>query len=56
MLRAEVGEVDQELADFWTDVQRQNKQQRAESFDVRPQGKARKCRRRPRRRPTPAKS
>ncbi|MDX1500489.1 MAG: polynucleotide adenylyltransferase PcnB [Woeseiaceae bacterium] len=34
LLRAEVGEFDQETADFWTRVQGQNARQRAESFEL----------------------
>ena len=34
LLRAEVGEFDRETAEFWTRVQGQNAQQRAESFQL----------------------
>ena len=34
MLRAEVGEVDIETAHFWTDVQKQDADQRMESFGI----------------------
>jgi len=52
VLRAEVGEVDDALAAFWTEVQTQPAEQREESFDVRAAGKkkGRKRRRRGRRR------
>ncbi len=47
MLRSHVGEVDSELAKFWTDVQTQSQEERAKSFQVQPQ---RGQRRRPRKR------
>ena len=50
MLRAEVGEIDIETAHFWTNVQKQNAEQRRESFDVDQKASAGKRRRRPRRR------
>jgi poly(A) polymerase len=53
MLRAEVGEVDRETADFWTGVQTQNEVQRMESFGLAGQGKSGRGRRRPRRRRPP---
>jgi poly(A) polymerase len=34
VLRAEIGEVDSDLAVFWTDVQRQNAEERQASFGV----------------------
>jgi poly(A) polymerase len=49
MLRAEVGRVDRETADFWTDVQKQGADERATSFELASRGK-RKRRRQPRRR------
>lgn len=50
MLRAEVGEIEIETAHFWTDVQKQNADQRLESFGINKQAKTGKRRRRPRRR------
>jgi poly(A) polymerase len=52
MLLAETGQFDSDKAKFWTDVQSQSPQQRAESFQVAPPGKkkSRRRRRRPRRR------
>lgn len=50
MLRAEVGDIDSKIADFWTDVQIQNTDQRLESFGIDQQSKSGKRRRRPRRR------
>jgi poly(A) polymerase len=49
MLRAEVGDFDPELADFWTKAQSQGAEQRLESFDVSTKAEPRKRRRRPRR-------
>ncbi len=50
MLLAEAGQFDPELARFWTDVQKQSPEKRAETFQI--QHKARrKGRRRRRRRP-----
>jgi len=50
MLRAEVGEVDATLAEFWTRVQSQSEEERYKSFDVqgrgRPRGGEKKRRRR----------
>jgi poly(A) polymerase len=64
MLRAEVGEVDRDLATFWTDVQTQDAEARQASFDVggkpggnageKPAGRGGKKRRRTRRRRPPA--
>ncbi|HEX7062460.1 MAG TPA: polynucleotide adenylyltransferase PcnB [Woeseiaceae bacterium] len=48
MLRAEVGEVDRETADFWTAVQTQNQEQRLQTFELSAAKKRR--RRKPRRR------
>lgn len=57
MLRAEVGEVDTTLAEFWTDVQTQNEAERLESFNIQA-GKrtASGKRRRPRKRRRKARS
>ena len=49
MLRAEVGEIEIETAHFWTDVQKQNTDQRLESFGISKNAKSGKRRRRPRR-------
>jgi poly(A) polymerase len=49
MLRAACGEVDEEIATFWTDVQGQNADERRKSFQLERQPRAKK-RRRPRRR------
>ena len=53
MLRAEVGEVDRGTADFWTDVQTQNEEQRMASFELAGKAKSGRSRRRPRRRRPP---
>lgn len=53
MLRAEVGEVDRETADFWTEVQTLNAEQRLARFDLAGKPKSGKGRRRPRRRRPP---
>jgi poly(A) polymerase len=50
MLRAEIGDIDIETADFWTNVQVQDAAQRMESFGIDQQSKSGKRRRRPRRR------
>ncbi len=51
LLRAEVGQVDAEVAKFWTDVQTQSAGERAESFQMQSRpGKKRRARRRRRRR------
>ncbi len=50
MLRAEVGEIDIETAHFWTDVQKQNADERRESFGISQTARTGKRRRRPRRR------
>ena len=54
-LRAEVGEIDRDMATFWTDVQSQNAEERQVSFGVggRTGGKGVKKRRRKRRRRAP---
>jgi poly(A) polymerase len=49
MLRAQCGEVDDDLATFWTDVQAQNADERRQSFQLEQQPRSKK-RRRPRRR------
>jgi poly(A) polymerase len=50
MLRVEVGELGKDVGKFWTDVQRQNEEQRAESFQIVQRPGSKKRRRRPRRR------
>jgi len=52
MLRVRVGELEDELGRFWTDVQTQNAEQRARSFQLAPKPGTGKRRRRPRRRRT----
>ena len=53
LLRSEVGQVDEQLATFWTDVQTQSASERAASFQMQAQpGKKRRPRRRRRRRKT----
>ena len=55
VLQSEVGEVDPELAKFWTDVQTQSADERAKSFQMQSgeaSGKKRRPRRRRRRKPT----
>jgi poly(A) polymerase len=49
MLRAEVGDFDRKLADFWTEVQGQNAEQRLASFDISAKAPPRKRRRKSRR-------
>jgi len=49
-LRAEVGEIDIETAHFWTNVQKQNADERMESFGISQKAKTGQRRRRPRRR------
>ncbi len=48
LLRAEVGQFDRDVAEFWTRVQRESPAQRASSFEVtaKPKGKRRRRRRR----------
>jgi poly(A) polymerase len=53
MLRAEVGQVDGETANFWTEVQNQNAEQRLTSFGIAGKPGSGKGRRRPRRRRPP---
>ncbi|MFQ5633930.1 MAG: polynucleotide adenylyltransferase PcnB [Gammaproteobacteria bacterium] len=50
MLRVRTGELGDEVGRFWTDVQRQNAEQRAESFQIGAPHPKRKRRKRPRRR------
>ena len=50
VLRAEVGEIDDELATFWTEVQAEPQERRDEAFDVRAPGNKKSKRRRRRRR------
>ncbi len=50
MLRVSVGELEDEAGRFWTEVQKQNAEQRAASFQIGPKPGARKRRRRSRRR------
>ena len=52
MLLSEVGQVDQQIADFWTKVQNQSGDDRAQSFQLdKPTGKKRRRRRRKRKKP-----
>ena len=53
MLRAEVGEIDRETADFWTEVQNQSPEQRLASFGLSGKPTSGRGRRRPRRRRPP---
>jgi poly(A) polymerase len=50
MLRAEVGEIDADIATFWTDVQTQSALERADSFQTQQSASDSRRRRRPRRR------
>lgn len=50
MLRAEISDVDGEIASFWTDVQNENADQRMQTFGINKQPNRGKRRRRPRRR------
>ncbi|MDX1406201.1 MAG: polynucleotide adenylyltransferase PcnB [Woeseiaceae bacterium] len=50
MLRAEVGDIEQETAEFWTDVQTKSTQERMERFGISDRSRGAKRRRRPRRR------
>ncbi len=52
MLRVRVGELDDEVGRFWTDVQKQDAEERTRSFQLAPNQSNRKRRRRPRRRRT----
>jgi poly(A) polymerase len=51
MLLAEVGQFDAELAKFWTEVQKQSPDERAESFQINRKPRARRRSRRRKRRP-----
>lgn len=53
LLRAEVGEVDTDLARFWTDIQTRNAPERAKMLDVGGGGRPRGRKRRPRRKRSP---
>jgi poly(A) polymerase len=48
MLRVRTGELDEEVGRFWTEVQKQNAEQRAMSFQIAPRPAGQKRRRRPR--------
>ena len=50
MLRVRLGELEDDIGRFWTDVQKQDSEQRAASFQIGPKPGGRKRRRRPRRR------
>ena len=50
MLRISVGELEDEVGRFWTEVQKQDAEQRARSFEIGPKPGTKKRRRRPRRR------
>ncbi len=50
MLRAEVGDIDRSVADFWTEVQTQSADERLKSFNITSKGRPRKRRRGGRRR------
>jgi poly(A) polymerase len=50
ILRAEVGEVDAELAKFWTNVQEKPDAERADSFQIRSEPRSQRRRRRRRKR------
>ncbi len=50
MLRVRLGELEDDVGRFWTDVQNQNSEQRAASFQIGPKPGGRNRRRRPRRR------
>lgn len=53
MMRVSVGDLDREIGRFWTDVQAQNAEQRAQSFQLAPKKATKSRRRRPRRRRAP---
>ena len=55
MLRVSVGDLDEGIGRFWTDVQEQDAGERAQSFQLAPSPGSRKHRRRPRRRRAAAK-
>ena len=50
MLRVRVGELEDEVGRFWTEVQKQDAEQRARSFEIGPKPGTKQRRRRPRRR------
>ena len=50
MLRVRLGELEDDIGRFWTDVQKQDSEQRAASFQIGPKPGVKKRRRRPRRR------
>ena len=50
MLRAENGDIGSDIAQFWTDVQKQDADQRLQSFEIGRQSQSEKKRRGPRRR------
>jgi hypothetical protein len=50
MLRVRVGELEDEVGRFWTEVQKQDAEQRARSFEIGPKPGTKKRRRKPRRR------
>ncbi len=50
MLRAEVGDIEDETAQFWTDVQKQSADKRLQTFGISKKTKSGRRRRRPRRR------
>jgi poly(A) polymerase len=50
MLRVRVGELKGEVGRFWTEVQKQDAEQRARSFEIGPKPGTKQRRRRPRRR------
>jgi len=52
MLRVRVGELDNEIGRFWTEVQKQNAEQQVASFRIGAESGSRKRKRRPRRRRT----
>jgi poly(A) polymerase len=56
VLQAEVGQADEELAKFWTDVQTQSPEERAESFQMQSQSSTTRKPRRRRRRKRPQES
>ena len=51
LLRSEVGQANEELATFWTDVQTQSQEQRAKTFQLQQRSTGKKRRRRRRRKP-----
>jgi poly(A) polymerase len=51
VLRAEVGDVDADLAQFWTGVQEKSGDERADSFQIKSKPRSQRRRRRRKRRP-----